>query len=187
MLPVVPITQPYWCSSVVEQRIPNPRVGGSIPSTSAKNINTGMRYQELTERRSGAMAHFKKMFPNTPDYVIQDFIYKHFKGQPDNVDPDTIEWVNELTWTKKQIVVTMDVFDDWTQTRLKQLIGDDVADMDARHQTQQTMVNNQGVSKEPIIVTLEDNEYVLQEGWHRTVAALKKYPEGYTQNAYIGE
>jgi hypothetical protein len=30
------INKTYWCSSGVEQRIPNPRVGGSIPSTFAK-------------------------------------------------------------------------------------------------------------------------------------------------------
>jgi hypothetical protein len=146
-----------------------------------------MRYKELTELRSSVMNYFKKMFPRTPDYVIQDFIYKNYKNNPDQIEPETVEWLNELTWTKKKIFVKLDIFDSWTQDRLKQLIGVDAQASDPRYKTQQDIVNKTGVSNEPIIVTIEDGEYVLQEGWHRTVAALKKYPNGYNQVAYIGQ
>jgi hypothetical protein len=147
-----------------------------------------MRIKELTERRTGAMQHLKQMFPRTPDYVIQDFIYKNYKDNLKNIEPEIVEWLNELTWTKKVIVVKLDMFDEWTQQRLKQLIGDEGEQTaDPRYQTQQNLVKKTGVSKEPIIVTVEDGAYELQEGWHRTVAALKAYPEGYKQIAYIGK
>lgn len=145
-----------------------------------------MKVYELLEFRDRVFDYFKKLFPNTPDYVIKDFIYKNYKNDPKGIDPDTIEWLNELNWTKKEITVTLDIFDEWTQNRLKQLIGDAAQTADPRYTTQQDLVNLSGVSKEPIIVTLEDGEYVLQEGWHRTVAALKKFPKGYKQVAYIG-
>jgi hypothetical protein len=145
-----------------------------------------MKYKELFELRNTTMDYFKQKFPRTPDYVIQDFIYKHYKNNPDQIDPDTVDWLNELTWDKKTILVTLDIFDDWTQDRLRQLIGDAAQTTDPRYKTQQDIVNKTGISNEPIIVTVEDGEYVLQEGWHRTVAALKKYPGGYKQVAYIG-
>ncbi len=133
------------------------------------------------------MDFLRKKFPNTPDYVVRDFIYKHYKNNLNNIEEETIEWINSLSWTKQTLDVTIEMFDDWTQNRLRQLIGDVSKDDDTRHQTQQQLVKTKGVSKEPIILTLEDGEYVLQEGWHRTVAALKQYPNGYKQIAYIGK
>lgn len=146
-----------------------------------------MRYFEIVETRSSALEFLKKKFPNTPDYVVRDFLYKNYKHRLNDIEDDIVEWLNELTWTKQTITVTIDIFDSWTQTRLKQLIDDDQNTRDTRYKTQQDLVKASGVSKEPIILTLEDGEYVLQEGWHRTVAALKAYPQGYKQIAYIGK
>ena len=144
-----------------------------------------MRYIELKETRTSAMTWLKQKFPNTPEYVLKDFVYKNYKNNLNNIEDEIVDWLNELTWSKQVITVTIDVFDNWTQDRLKQLIGDN--NKDQRYQTQQDLVKTKGVSKEPIIVTVEDGEFVLQEGWHRTVATLKQFPNGYKQIAYIGK
>lgn len=49
------------------------------------------------------------------------------------------------------------------------------------------MIKKQGISEEPIIVTKINGEYELQEGWHRVIQALILWPEGYEQNAWVGE
>jgi len=131
------------------------------------------------------MRYFKSQFPNTPDYVIKDFIYKHYKNSPDQIEPEMVEWLQSLTWEKKTITVTLEIFDPFTQSRLKELMGGEATG--DRHRTQQDRVQaGQAVAKEPIILTQDDGHLELQEGWHRTTAMLKKYPEGYQQVAWIG-
>jgi hypothetical protein len=141
----------------------------------------------ITERRGGAMQYLKQLLPSTPDYVLQDFVYKHYKNDLKNIEPDIIEWLNTLQWQKKNVNITMEVFDDFTQNRLKQLVGDTSQTQDPRYATQQDIVKKTGsVSGEPIILTVDDGKYELQEGWHRTVAGFKAYPDGFTIPAYIG-
>jgi hypothetical protein len=56
---------------------------------------------------------------------------------------------------------------------------------DERHKTQQSQLEKQGVSSEPIIVVqTKDGKYDLLEGWHRTTNALKKFGN-YKQNAWV--
>jgi hypothetical protein len=144
-----------------------------------------MRYQDLFELNSGVMKHFIKMFPNTPDYVIRDFIYKNYKSAPTQIEPEIVEWLNELSWQQQEITVTIDIFDEFTQTRLKQLLQS--TGNDERFDTQQSRIAaGDAVNKEPIILTMDGNKYELQEGWHRTVESLRRSPNGYKQVAWIG-
>jgi hypothetical protein len=55
-----------------------------------------------------------------------------------------------------------------------------------RHSLQQKMIQQKGVSEEPIIVAKLSNGYDLIEGWHRTIQHLKEFPQGYTAPAWVG-
>lgn len=144
-----------------------------------------MKYNELFEIRSGLLNHFYDKFPNTPQYVVRDFIYKTYKDNPKGIEQDIEEWLNSLTWTLQNLFITIDIFDDWTQNRLKELIAQETEN--PRFSTQKSLIIQRGISQEPIILTLVDGKYELQEGWHRTVESFKMYPNGYQQKAWIGK
>jgi hypothetical protein len=54
-----------------------------------------------------------------------------------------------------------------------------------RHAQQSQIIQQKGVSAEPIIVAKLSNGYDLIEGWHRTIQHLKAFPQGYTGPAWV--
>jgi len=152
----------------------------------------------VTETRQGMFNWLKEKLPNTPEYVIRDWVYKMITQSDDvNTREGIIEWIDEwvkdLKWeTKTNFPITMDIFGNKTQRELKSRIGGEVRqDVDKdieRHNTQQKLLKSQGISKEPIIIfKTKDGKYELGEGWHRTTQSFKMYPEGFIQpNVYIG-
>lgn len=154
----------------------------------AKNGDRSMRLYEL---RTRTLQWFQDQYPNIPDYVVKDFIYKNYKDDPKSMDTEFGLWLNDLKWTKGVYTITFDFFDDETQKLLKprmegkrlQFIQND----DERHNTQWELLKKRGPSTEPIIMTKLEGEYELQEGWHRTVQSLLLWPQGYKQVAWVGE
>ena len=159
------------------------------------------RMQELmglNETRQGMFNWLKSKLPNTPEYVIRDWIYKMitasdeintYEGITEWID----EWVKDLSWKKEtNFPMTMEMFTEKTKNELRNRIGGEVmatVDKDTeRHDTQKKMLQSQGISKEPIILfKSKDGKYELGEGWHRTVQTFKIYPDGFFQpNVYIG-
>ncbi len=154
----------------------------------------------ITELRQGLLRFVKQSFPSWPDYVITDWIYKNLKGaggdMPDN--DEAIEFITmikqvygQLKWKLEQLEITLDIFDPETQQRIKQREGGTsnpfgVPKDKERHAQQQKMLQQQGISKEPIIVAKTPQGYELIEGWHRTTQYLKAYPEGYIGPAWVG-
>jgi hypothetical protein len=144
-----------------------------------------MRIQQIAERASDPMSIFRELFPNTPEYVIKDFIFKHYQHAPNQIEDEIVDWINSLNWTKQTITVTLDVFDDFTQQRIRQLLK---SGNDKRFQYQRDQIASTGKpSNEPIILTFDDGKYELQEGWHRTVESIRTWPDGYKQAAWIGK
>jgi len=154
--------------------------------------------QNLNELRQSFLDYLKQQLPNTPDYVIQDWIYKMLK-QSDNVNTaeNIQDWIDShlknLKWEyKTNFPMTIDIFNDKTQQELKSRIEgeirQDVNKDIERHKTQQRLLKSQGISKEPIILMkTKDGKYALGEGWHRTTQSFKMYPKGFTQpSVYIG-
>ena len=163
-----------------------------------ESLRDWFQKENLNELRQGLLNYLKQQLPNTPDYVIQDWIYKMIKTSDDVNTVEGIQdwlndWVKDLKWeTKTNFPITMDIFGDKTQKELKSRIGgeirQDVGKDIERHKTQQNLLKSQGISKEPIIIFKTKNgKYELGEGWHRTTQAFKMYPEGFIQpNVYIG-
>ena len=131
--------------------------------------------QNLNELRQSFLDYLKQQLPNTPDYVIQDWIYKMLK-QSDNVNTaeNIQDWIDNhlknLKWEyKTNFPMTIDIFNDRTQKELKSRIEGEVrqdVNKDAeRHKTQQKLLKSQGISKEPIILMkTKDGKYALGEG-----------------------
>jgi len=156
-----------------------------------------MRAEEfVTEVRAGLLNYVKQQFPTWPDYVIQDLLYKNVKNMP------TQEEINEylamfkqdygqVRWQLQQLPITLRIFDAETQRKIQQRAGGtknpyQVPNDAERHATQAAMIQQQGVSREPIIVIKTAQGYDLLEGWHRTIQHLRAFPNGYRGPAWVG-
>ena len=152
----------------------------------------------ISEIRGGFLNWLIQKLPNTPEYVIKDWVYKMIKKSDDiNTRKGIIDWIDnwvkDIQWEyKTDFPISMDIFTEKTKNELKNRIGGDVrhdVDKDVeRHQTQQTLLKDKGISKEPIILfKTKDGKYELGEGWHRTTQTFKVFPDGFIQpNVYIG-
>lgn len=78
---------------------------------------------KLTEIRDATMQHFLNRYPNIPEYVVQDFMYKNYKDNPKGMDDEFGMWLNDLKWTKETLFITLDFFDKGTQKLLKPRLG----------------------------------------------------------------
>lgn len=139
--------------------------------------------------------YLRSLLPTWPVYVIQDFIYKGFKKNPDkakdwidNVFPEAFGIkATDAKWLNQSVRITIDAFEPDTRAILEQRMGGSVMKGAAndlqRHNTQQQLLAT-GPSKEPVIMCHTSKGWMLMEGMHRTSQSLKKWPEGYDQNTW---
>jgi GNAT superfamily N-acetyltransferase len=149
----------------------------------------------LTETRNSLFAFVKQQFPTWPDYVLKDFLYPQAKGIRDQAELDDFLKRNKqdfgnCKWTLTKLPITFDIFTPKTQRMLASREGGSSnpfqVPRDAeRHAQQLKMIQQTGVSAEPIIVAKLPNGYDLIEGWHRTIQHLQVYPNGYTAPAWV--
>ena len=150
----------------------------------------------LSESRGSLFSWLKQHFPTWPDYVLKDFLYQQAKGIRDQAELEDFLQRNkqdfgQVKWRLEQLPITIDIFTPKTQRMINKREGGSSnpygvpRDAD-RHARQLKMLQQTGVSKEPIIVAKLNNGYDLIEGWHRTIQHLKAFPEGYTAPAYVG-
>ena len=147
--------------------------------------------------------YMKSKLPNFPDYVLKDWIKELVA---DKVEFDQL--LNELSqrfgpldkiiWTREPQVLnfSLDSFDDYTKKKIELRQGGEVnpskipGDV-ARHDTQAGLIKGKNskdiIIREPVIVFKRGKQYELIEGWHRTIQALKHYPDGYRGYAFIGK
>lgn len=155
-----------------------------------------MRSQEfILEARNSLFAFVKQHFPTWPDYVLKDFLYAQAKGIRDQAELDDFLKRNKqdfgnCKWTLTKLPITFDIFTPKTQRMLASREGGSSnpfqVPRDAeRHAQQSQMIQQKGVSAEPIIVAKLSNGYDLIEGWHRTIQHLKEFPQGYTGPAWV--
>ena len=155
-----------------------------------------MRAQEFViEARNSLFAFVKQQFPTWPDYVLKDFLYAQAKGIRDQAELDDFLKRNKqdfgnCTWTLTKLPIKFDIFTPKTRRMLASREGGSSnpfqVPRDAeRHAQQSQMIQQKGVSAEPIIVAKLSNGYDLIEGWHRTIQHLKAFPQGYTGPAWV--
>jgi hypothetical protein len=131
-----------------------------------------------------------------PDYVVYDWQYKQAKCITDQAQ--LTDWIQGIKkdysvqqWSLQTIHITLDIFTQKTQKMIKKRKGGTVnpykVPKDAeRHAIQAALLEKNGISREPIIVFKTKKGYELVEGWHRTIQALNKYPQGYVGPAWVG-
>jgi len=158
----------------------------------------GVSEGSLNEYRDQLWAWIQSKFPSTqwPEYVQRDFLYAKAKGNQNQKDledfSDEIQRdFGRVRWRLEKLPITLDIFTPKTQRMIKEREGGSsnpyqVPKDTERHALQQKMIQQKGVSQEPIIVAKLSNGYDLIEGWHRTIQHLKAYPQGYTGPAWVG-
>jgi hypothetical protein len=153
---------------------------------------------KLNEIRDQLWTWVQSKFPRTqwPEYVQRDFLYQQAKGIRNQAELDDFLKRNrndfgKVQWRLEKLPITMDIFTPKTQRMIKEREGGSsnpyqVPKDAERHALQQKMIQQKGVSQEPIIVAKLSNGYDLIEGWHRTIQQLKAFPQGYTGPAWVG-
>jgi len=150
----------------------------------------------ILETRNKMLAFVKQQFPTWPDYVLKDFLYQQAKGIRNQEELDDFLKRNrndfgKVQWRLEKLPITMDIFTPKTQRMILSREGGSSnpfqVPRDAeRHAQQLKIIQQKGVSEEPIIVAKLNNGYDLIEGWHRTIQHLQVYPKGYTAPAWVG-
>ena len=166
--------------------------GGGGESIKNENFAEGT----LNEYRNALYDFVKSKFPTWPEYVLKDFLYSQAKHIRDEEElKDFLERnqkdFGQVKWRLEKLPITLDIFTPKTQRMIKQRAGGSSNPMQVpkdaeRHAQQLKMIQQKGVSAEPIIVAKLSNGYDLIEGWHRTIQHLQAYPEGYTGPAWVG-
>jgi RNA polymerase sigma factor (sigma-70 family) len=157
----------------------------------------GVAEGKLNETRDQLWTWVQSKFPKTqwPEYVQRDFLYAKAKGNQNQKDlEDFLDEIQRdfgrVRWQLEKLPITLDVFTPKTQRMIKEREGGSsnpyqVPKDAERHALQQKMIQQKGVSQEPIIVAKLSNGYDLIEGWHRTIQHLKAFPQGYTGPAWV--
>jgi hypothetical protein len=149
----------------------------------------------LNEYRNALYDFVKSKFPTWPEYVLKDFLYAQAKGIRDKeelkdfLDRNQKDY-GQVKWRLEKLAITVDIFTPKTQRMIQQREGGSSNPLKVprdveRHELQAKIIQQKGVSPEPIIVAKLNNGYDLIEGWHRTIQHLKAYPEGYTGPAWV--
>ena len=161
-------------------------------------IVEGVAEGKLNEIRDQLWTWVQSKFPRTqwPEYVQRDFLYQQAKGIRNQAELDDFLKRNrndfgKVQWRLEKLPITMDIFTPKTQRMILSREGGSsnpyqVPKDAERHSLQQKMIQQKGVSEEPIIVAKLSNGYDLIEGWHRTIQHLKEFPQGYTAPAWVG-
>jgi hypothetical protein len=161
-------------------------------------IVEGVTEGKLNEIRDQLWTWIQSKFPRTqwPEYVQRDFLYQQAKGIRNQAELDDFLKRNrndfgKVQWRLEKLPITMDIFTPKTQRMILSRQGGSSnpfqVPRDAeRHSQQLKMIQQKGVSEEPIIVAKLSNGYDLIEGWHRTIQHLKEFPQGYTAPAWVG-
>ena len=165
---------------------------------SVEQNQQGVAESNLNEYRDQLWTWVKSKFPRTqwPEYVQRDFLYAKAKGNKNRKDlEDFLDEVQRdfgrVKWQLEKLPITLDIFTPKTQRMIQSREGGSsnpyqVPKDAERHSLQQKMIQQKGVSQEPIIVAKLGNGYDLIEGWHRTIQHLKEFPQGYTAPAWVG-
>ena len=156
-----------------------------------------MRAREfIIEERKGLYNYYKQQFPTWPDYVVRDFVVKNAKNN--KTADEHKEWMAMLKkdfgnaeWElHKELPLSLDKFDANTQRKMADRQGGQanpygVPNDAERHELQKQMIQQRGVSPEPVILRNTPGGYDAIEGWHRTMQHLNAYPEGYKGPAWV--
>ena len=153
-------------------------------------------YEFITEERKGLYNYYKQQFPNWPDYVVRDFAVKNtknFKTADDHKEFIAMakKEFGDATWElHKELPLSLDKFDANTQRKLADRQGGranpyNVPNDAERHELQKQMIQQRGVSPEPVILRNTPGGYDAIEGWHRTMQHLNAYPQGYKGPAWV--
>jgi len=148
-----------------------------------------------------------KKLPNTPRYVIKDWIYAALKDAGRG-EEGRWSWsdlnesykdcgpLDQMIWTLKPKLIRfeMDMFEEeFTQRMLRARRGGKTPEdfelpRDAeRHQIQRKRMGTaQKAFTEPAILFFDGSKYELLEGWHRTIQAFALWGTGFKAMAYIG-
>ena len=154
----------------------------------------------MVEYRRGVMDILRDELPDWPDYVIKDWIYQKIQspidleGKLDHVRA-VAQMVQPNSWRLQQnMPLTFDMLSPKTRymMKTKRQFGDRNPFMIPRDRERLEqaieLVKTKGMENLPPVIMLRQPDGLeLVEGWHRTMAAFRLYPQGFRVNAWIGD
>ena len=134
----------------------------------------------------------KKEFPNTPEYILNEFVNNELCGDKENFKTimtqyygNPIPFLSKMiykylgsNWRLKIIKVNPE---DFTDNTVNAFIERNFGEIDAymvpndkeRMDIQRELATSDGKNEPIIVVKHNDGKYELIEGWHRTMSILK--------------
>lgn len=126
-------------------------------------------------------------FPDMPEYVLVDFIYKNYAHRPEAARA-LVPYYRARRFRYGEVLVTRALFTPETLRRIDERTAGRLTGFrdDARkHTVQRRRLEREGPPREPVILRPRPDGMELVEGWHRTIQALQLWPEGYRQPAWL--
>ncbi len=126
-------------------------------------------------------------FPEMPEYVLIDFIYKNYAHRPERAR-ELIPYYRNRRYRFGEVFVTRDLFTPETRRRLdERSAGRRIGFRDdaRKHAEVRAHLERHGPPREPLILRPRSDGMELVEGWHRTIHGLEMWPEGYSQPAWL--
>jgi len=148
--------------------------------------------------------YMRSKLPNFPEYVFNDWV-KELAADKDDFNQMLNGFaehhygpLEKIRWTREPQILDfrLEMFHDDTKKKLELRQGGEanphnIPNDAERHQRQADLIKGKNpkdiIIREPVIVFKRGKQYELIEGWHRTIQALKHYPDGYKGYAFIGK
>jgi hypothetical protein len=170
--------------------------------------------KQLITESTAFLKYLTRKLPNTPKYVIKDWIYQLLKpagrGEEDHWDwsdlndvfkhggyaaADDFGPLDKIVWTPKPkpVIFNIDMFNAYAKKHLNDRVNKSpkywITKDAKRHSIQASRLGPKELAfEEPAIMFLFPNgEYELIEGWHRTIQAFQKYGDNFKAMSYIGQ
>lgn len=154
----------------------------------------------ISEVRQGVMRTLSKELVGWPEYVIRDMVYSRIESEKDLVDKleiirDLNDQVKGDTWKlHNKMMLKYDMLADRTKEFMeKREFGSKnpflVPRDKERSDNAERAIREKGIENLPPIIMFRDTggKLELVEGWHRTMAAFRLYPDGFKVNAWIAD
>jgi hypothetical protein len=154
---------------------------------------------KLYELNNSTLDYLTSIIPDIPKYIVQDMVYRPFKSMLKAGDrKNALEYAYEMketlsdyTWKEETILLHLRNLAPTTRRIFHSRAGGSedplgVPNDKERHETQWNLLQQRGISTEPIIVAYDDGKYDVWEGWHRMMQYFNMYPNGFEVPAWVG-
>ena len=147
--------------------------------------------------RDKAFYYLQSLVPNWPAFIVSEFLYKGLENRLNYAEKFVSDFTrnngfsdpNQMKWQLKTLPISLNMFDsnsrEILELGMEEFQSGRAEGKDQKRHLVQNKLLQQGPSNEPIILVKHPGGYRLEEGRHRTIQSLIKWPQGYQQRVWV--